>query len=703
MSKGQKSFLPVVFIAVFTFLALVNLALFGSHSAKSLVCMVKHDPAYRKSSGIPDNICTNAASNYPAGGGNKTLIECPGGTCSGGASASIDIIWQYTGARSSDNISSYQIYVDASATQSAIMAAGGCVLPAAGAMATGESKTDYDPFWAGSLDQTPLCNVDSVSPGHGAGYKMYGGNPSAGATPADPDNPLPGAIGKSYLLMTLNFQTLTVAQGATHTIYYDYAGGTSQGLKSQVNTSGLKDIVGCRTATFDSGSAPPNGCKCVTGATEFTDGCLEADIGYGALPPCTTCQPTAPSIAFANPTGCDANPTTAQTVPTLTLTGSTCAASGATCPATTACASACSYTVTSGGAGVTGSPFAATTMVLPAVTVGSAVSYSVVATCGCTAASALVVTGTARGCDAAPTLATSTLTFNGNAYTSATAKYVKGGTIEVKGTISDAEHTANAADDALSSSKVYIYYAKASDGTMTLLGGAAIAPNANGSFTGMIPANATRDLADGENFYIGIAVQDASVTDASVKCFDAGGLQSGGTAMCNFVPLGMKVGANWSTAWTSASDPQIPSSQFITATSFTWQLGAEPYPHQFPFRAGQDAAGRKLLLRTYFRLSDQADVTMRIYSLDGTLIRVLASTAQPLFACGECTTGTCPSCGVENACKWDEGCVWDGTTYEGLGHFVANGMYIVNIHAVCNGTIFPGKTLDFTKGIVVMK
>ncbi|HOX28670.1 MAG TPA: hypothetical protein PLQ76_05890, partial [bacterium] len=139
---------------------------------------------------------------------------------------------------------------------------------------------------------------------------------------------------------------------------------------------------------------------------------------------------------------------------------------------------------------------------------------------------------------------------------------------------------------------------------------------------------------------------------------------------------------------TDASNKQISGDNIIVGTAFGFVQGQEPYPNQFPFRAGGNQ-----VLKINFQLNDNANTTTRIYSLDGTMIRALENSTLSIANC----TSDC------NYCNSKEGCIWDGTSYEGGNHFVANGMYIFNIHAICTGNVFPNSSIDYTKGIVVMK
>jgi hypothetical protein len=143
----------------------------------------------------------------------------------------------------------------------------------------------------------------------------------------------------------------------------------------------------------------------------------------------------------------------------------------------------------------------------------------------------------------------------------------------------------------------------------------------------------------------------------------------------------------------------IPGANIIKGTRFTFVEGLEPYPNQFPFQPTPEVP-----LRIYFTLNDAAEVTAQIFSLDGTLIRVLPyDSTNPFSSCSSSNPDKCNMCTQASSDQWQKGCIWDGTTYEGGSSFVSNGMYIINIHAVCTGSAFRGSSFDYTKGIVVMK
>lgn len=115
----------------------------------------------------------------------------------------------------------------------------------------------------------------------------------------------------------------------------------------------------------------------------------------------------------------------------------------------------------------------------------------------------------------------------------------------------------------------------------------------------------------------------------------------------------------------------------------------EPYPNQFPFIPGDNGDNP---LYISFMLEWEAEVTMRVYTMDGRLVRTLTNTDEEV-------TDTC-SGDACNRCSWFSGCIWDGSDMNSSGTPVSSGMYIVNIHAI---STYDKLTYDYTKGIVVMR
>jgi hypothetical protein len=146
--------------------------------------------------------------------------------------------------------------------------------------------------------------------------------------------------------------------------------------------------------------------------------------------------------------------------------------------------------------------------------------------------------------------------------------------------------------------------------------------------------------------------------------------------------------ANFPSAWDGATTEgltPIDGDTIKKGTHLAFTTGKEPYPNQMPFRAGPN---QRLLID--FAFNEIALITMRIYSVDGTLIRQIDSSTET-------------PANTDNVCNWEKGCSWDGTTYLGGTNFAANGLYIVNLYAIGTGAAFGGQTINYTKGIVVMK
>lgn len=686
MSRRQSK-LGIIFFAIILFTVFVlHIVIFGGRTAESILCMVPHSDSYKTGASIPANICTDAATKLynkspdglVLGGGKKTQIVCtpPGaaapGTCTGSASATVDVIWQWSGVFPSSALSSFQVYVKSDPTN-VTLADTSCTFPT-------DSKT-YNPFWGAPLDGA-FCNVASKT----AGWKMSGADPTQ--SPPLSDVPQPGSVGKGYVLMTLAFTGMT----ATTTVKYDYQGGSSGSSVSKILEDGqVKNIIGCSTDTYTAAD-----CNCAQ-ATEATDNCYELDINRGIPAVSILCAPTAPTISWGAPAGC---PGAGTVVPTINFTGSTCQPESGTCgnAGTAITCGTVTYSVRTGSsAGAEVGTGNASGIALPAVAVSTPVTYAVVAvsnSLGYTPVATNFVTvgpSTSPSCDQAPTVTPSTVKINNIAYNDSSGKLVVGQNLTVTGTIADSD----ASDSNLTLAKVFVYY-----GTNTSMNAAPlqVTPTSSGNFTATIPGSFTSGFTAASRIRIAIVTQDK---DGTGNCFDAAGaLQAAGicatwpNAPSNFNP-------------SDANTAQLVSIPFIQATAFEFGISSkdasgndirEPFPSSFPLRPAPHQS-----LRFYFKLSDTAAVTMRIYSLDGTLVRVIGNTVQPL-TCPACLPDqTCPVCAVDNGCKWDEGCVWDGTNYQGLDHFVANGMYVVNIHATCTGTLFPGATIDFTRGIVIMK
>lgn len=133
---------------------------------------------------------------------------------------------------------------------------------------------------------------------------------------------------------------------------------------------------------------------------------------------------------------------------------------------------------------------------------------------------------------------------------------------------------------------------------------------------------------------------------------------------------------------------------------FKFITGQEPYPNQFPFSPSPDSP-----LKIFFTLNDYpVNVTAQIYSLDGKLVRYLDYIPDIDFtACSPGLDRECNMCTQHGSDYLQKGCIWSGTSFSGNNEFVSNGMYIINIHLMSNGSAFRGSSFDYTKGVVVMR
>ncbi len=197
------------------------------------------------------------------------------------------------------------------------------------------------------------------------------------------------------------------------------------------------------------------------------------------------------------------------------------------------------------------------------------------------------------------------------------------------------------------------------------------------TFTVTIPGDA---LVAGEQFYLAVEVNaTGGLTGRFPAAFRI-------DSVANFIA---------DTGTEATSKPIEESTNF----DFAVEDGQKQYPRpdRYPFHAGND------VLRMYFKLNNKANVSAQIYSLDGTLVRHLDSSTSKLSDCTESNDDLCNMCTTTADTENRYGCIWDGTTYEGGTRYVANGLYIVNIHAICTAGPYKGSTIDHTKGIVVIK
>lgn len=259
-----------------------------------------------------------------------------------------------------------------------------------------------------------------------------------------------------------------------------------------------------------------------------------------------------------------------------------------------------------------------------------------------------------------------------------TATYVYNNPISLSFKVQDS-------DTAMSGLSVTYYYAnslteipgtKTESGARAIGGGVAAKINANGTFTVTIPKEYVKV---GVPIYLGIIASETTPM-ASPGVYPPGfALENDGT-------------------FAAAETAVISGDTIIEATSFAFS--SDPYPNRFPFVADNDSANK--LFKIFFSLNAPSHVSMRIYTLDGRLVRQIDNDTKKIpwdSSSGDCADepSTC------NRCNYESGCQWDGTDYRGGNSVVGSGMYIVNIHAVANGDLFTGATIDYTKGVVVMK
>jgi hypothetical protein len=284
------------------------------------------------------------------------------------------------------------------------------------------------------------------------------------------------------------------------------------------------------------------------------------------------------------------------------------------------------------------------------VTVGIApTTYQYAGVTNCVGGSALPETayqeaGGAHACGSLPQIASAAVEG---------VSFLQGQPITIKGTVTD-DDTAKDGASALPTS-VTLYYMSGSDTEWKTVTGTVTASGTTGSFTIQIPGEAVNEKQD-----IKWAVGVTDVTLGVAVDYPAGAVADD----------------------TLASS--IDGNGILVGTALDFVQGKSPYPNQMPFRAG---GNQRLVIG--FKVNEIAAVTMRLYTPQGTLIRQIEnSTSDPQDA--------------NNVCNWEKGCSWDGTTYKGT-QLASNGLYIVNIYAVGTGANFGNQTINYTKGIVVMK
>jgi hypothetical protein len=276
----------------------------------------------------------------------------------------------------------------------------------------------------------------------------------------------------------------------------------------------------------------------------------------------------------------------------------------------------------------------------------TAFNYSAVANCtGGAALAKSAFAGTAKNfaCGEVPEITASVTT----------TSPLQGMSIKIQGTVTDGD-TATDGASALPTS-VTLYYVSGTGAVKTVTASVTVS-GTSGSFQVEIPGT---DVVENQNIYWGVGTTDSTmgIEVYSPATFDKTDPTTTGTA--------------------------IDGTTIKVGTALEFAPGWLPFPNQMPFRAG---GNQRLVIG--FKINETA-VTMRIYTTDGNLIRQIEnSSTDPETA--------------NNVCNWEKGCSWDGTTYTGK-QLASNGLYIINIYAIGTGSNFANQTINYTKGIVVMK
>lgn len=277
----------------------------------------------------------------------------------------------------------------------------------------------------------------------------------------------------------------------------------------------------------------------------------------------------------------------------------------------------------------------------------TAFNYSAVANCtggAALAKSAFAGTATSFACGEVPQITASV----------STTSPLQGLPITITGTVTDGD-TAKDGASALPSS-VTVYYVTGSGAVKTVTAAVTVTGN-TGTFSVQIPGT---DVIEKTDIFWGVGTTDKTM---GIEVFSP---------------------ATFDKTNPAATGTKIDGSTIKVGTALEFAPGWLPYPNQMPFRAG---GNQRLVIG--FKINEIAAVTMRIYTTDGTLIRQIEnSSTDPETA--------------NNVCNWERGCSWDGTTYTGK-QLASNGLYIINIYAIGTGSNFANQTINYTKGIVVMK
>ncbi len=395
-----------------------------------------------------------------------------------------------------------------------------------------------------------------------------------------------------------------------------------------------------------------------------------------------------PSIQFVNATIKIEQPPCTQTTGASSLTATAKNVSGvATCDLTWTAPTigqgqcpltANPFAITKDGTPLTGSPFAAATLTS---TVNTGLVFS-------TTYNFSLVTSTSGGALAA--VATTCKPEQGSppqlTFTPPTSG-LKGSPLKVDGSYSDS--------DSNTVTPTVFYQSGASAPATAPLGRQAQA--ANGTFSATVPGSAVND-GDDIKFIIRV-VDDIGLTKFIPTTITDADIPNATPTPTQLTAAFAKVSCTGAGANCLLGEDITVGTELAFADTNGDSIGDFPIPSEMPFNPADsnepDANRPGLDIR--FAMNAPSRVTARIYTLNGRLIRQLPSSTTFL----------------PNTCDFEQGCNWDGTDFgESTVDYVPNGMYIINIAAVCNSKGdpdgecpdgFKNRNLNLTKGIVVMK
>ncbi len=374
----------------------------------------------------------------------------------------------------------------------------------------------------------------------------------------------------------------------------------------------------------------------------------------GAQTPCSTSAISGAAVTCKGLAGCQPGVGDAEATVTFTKP-STCVVDGAS----QACTSVAVDVKRGGTTAVTGTCSGTSCTYIDTLPngVGTTPSYTITATGslstgGCTASTANAAPASACKCGEAPAVTLKTQDIRAYANSPLTLTF----------NITDED-----SDIPSGISSVLLKYTNSpSAGTPSVVTVPVSSISSNGDFSAVIPAGG--NIGDIPTYFWVEVQDDTPLTGTYPANFDINNIA--GTAGSYDVLLADRF------SFLSSSDDGCTDDVIFC-------------PNINPFKA---AYGQKLYVN--FRTVENSALTMRIYTMDGNLVRQIQSTDTS-------NSGSITDC--DNCCHWTKGCTWDGTVYDGGTNLVTNGLYIVNFHAVSVGAQFPNAEADYTKGIVVMK